>query len=267
MVFSGIVESMGTVVSLERRDDLVLWDGSTSSGVVLTVADALAVEGAELGCSIAVNGTCLTVTRLDAGAFAVGLAPETLRRTNLGALAPGSRVNLERSLAAGARNSGHLVQGHVDGTGVVAATWREGDSLWFRVRCARALLRYIVPKGYVAIDGTSLTVCEVTEAEGADAAASGAEAAGGAEAGTGTFTFMLIEFTQKKVVVAHRAVGDRVNIEVDVIGKLVERSAAAAVADALREGREREARLEGLVAALAKRVDLCEAAMAAAAAR
>jgi len=278
MVFSGIVESMGTVVSLERRDDLVLWDGSTSSGVVLTVADALAVEGAELGCSIAVNGTCLTVTRLDAGAFAVGLAPETLRRTNLGALAPGSRVNLERSLAAGARNSGHLVQGHVDGTGVVAATWREGDSLWFRVRCARALLRYIVPKGYVAIDGTSLTVCEVTEAEGADAAAGGAEAGGveadggaggagaGAEAGMGTFTFMLIEFTQKKVVVAHRAVGDRVNIEVDVIGKLVERSAAAAVADALRDGREREARLEGLVAALAKRVDLFEAAAAAAAA-
>ena len=267
MVFSGIVESMGTVVSLERRDDLVLWDGSPSSGVVLTVADALAVEGAELGCSIAVNGTCLTVTRLDAGAFAVGLAPETLRRTNLGALAPGSRVNLERSLAAGARNSGHLVQGHVDGTGVVAATWREGDSLWFRVRCARALLRYIVPKGYVAIDGTSLTVCEVTEAEGADAAAGGAEAGGvGAEAGMGTFTFMLIEFTQKKVVVAHRAVGDRVNIEVDVIGKLVERSAAAAVADALRDGREREARLEGLVAALAKRVDLFEAAAAAAAA-
>ena len=262
MVFSGIVESMGTVVSLERRDDLVLWDGSTSSGVVLTVADALAVQGAELGCSIAVNGTCLTVTRLDEGAFAVGLAPETLRRTNLGALAPGSRVNLERSLAAGARNSGHLVQGHVDGTGVVAATWREGDSLWFRVRCARALLRYIVPKGYVAIDGTSLTVCEVTEAD----AEAEAAAAGGAEAGTGTFTFMLIEFTQKKVVVSHRAVGDRVNIEVDVIGKLVERSSAAAVADALREGREREARLEGIVAALAKRVDLCEAAAAAAAA-
>ena len=265
MVFSGIVESMGVVVSLERRDDLVLWDGSVSSGVVLTVADALAVQGAELGCSIAVNGTCLTVTRLDlaAGAFAVGLAPETLRRTNLGALAPGSRVNLERSLAAGARNSGHLVQGHVDGTGVVAASWREGDSLWFRVRCARALLRYIVPKGYVAIDGTSLTVCEVVEAE-AEAPEAAAEAA--AAGGSGTFTFMLIEFTQKKVVVAQRAVGDRVNIEVDVIGKLVERSAAASVAEALREGREREARLEGLVAALTKRVEACEAASAAASA-
>jgi riboflavin synthase len=266
-MFTGIVEELGVVVSCSACNEVKLWDGSVGSGWVLVVGARVALEGAYEGCSIAVNGTCLTVTRLDAGAFAVGLAPETLRRTNLGALAPGSRVNLERSLAAGARNSGHLVQGHVDGTGVVAATWREGDSLWFRVRCARALLRYIVPKGYVAIDGTSLTVCEVTEAEGADAAASGAEAAGGAEAGTGTFTFMLIEFTQKKVVVAHRAVGDRVNIEVDVIGKLVERSAAAAVADALREGREREARLEGLVAALAKRVDLCEAAMAAAAAR
>ena len=99
MVFSGIVESMGTVVSLERREDLVLWDGSTSPGVVLTVADAVVVQGAELGCSIAVNGTCLTVKSFDAGSFVVGLAPETLRRTNLGALAPGSRVNLERSLA------------------------------------------------------------------------------------------------------------------------------------------------------------------------
>jgi riboflavin synthase len=263
MVFSGIVESMGTVVSLERREDLVLWDGSTSPGVVLTVADAVVVQGAELGCSIAVNGTCLTVKSFDAGSFVVGLAPETLRRTNLGALAPGSRVNLERSLAAGARNSGHHVQGHVDGTGVVAATWREGDSLWFRVRCARELLRYIVPKGYVAIDGTSLTVCDVVEADGAAAGSAVEEAAAGAAAGgplTGTFTFMLIEFTQKKVVVAQRAVGDRVNIEVDVIGKLVERSAAAAVAEALRESREREARLEAAVAALTKRVEACEAA-------
>ena len=263
MVFSGIVESMGTVVSLERREDLVLWDGSTSPGVVLTVADAVVVQGAELGCSIAVNGTCLTVTRFDAGSFDVGLAPETLRRTNLGALAPGHRVNLERSLAAGARNSGHNVQGHVDGTGVVAATWREGDSLWFRVRCARELLRYIVPKGYVAIDGTSLTVCEVVEEEEEPAAAASAADAGGSVAGPrGTFTFMLIEFTQKKVVVAQRAVGDRVNIEVDVIGKLVERSAASAVSEALRESREREARLEALVAALTKRVEACEAATA-----
>ena len=149
MVFSGIVESMGTVGSLERRDDLVLWDGTVAAGVELTVRDALAVEGAYVGCSIAVNGVCLTVKAFDAACFTVGLAPETLRRTNLGALAPGARVNLERSLASGARNSGHLVQGHVDGTGEVAATWREGDSLWVRVRCARDLLRYIVPKGYL----------------------------------------------------------------------------------------------------------------------
>jgi len=256
MVFSGIVESMGTVVSLERREDLVLWDGSVSPGVELTVADALAVQGAEVGCSIAVNGTCLTVKSFDAGSFVVGLAPETLRRTNLGALAPGHRVNLERSLAAGARNSGHSVQGHVDGTGLVAATWREGDSLWFRVRCARELLRYIVPKGYVAIDGTSLTVCEVVEK---DDDGGGGEAAEGEKGGAGTFTFMLIEFTQKKVVVAQRAVGERVNIEVDVIGKLVERSAAAALAEALRESREREARLEAAVAALTKRVEAIEA--------
>jgi riboflavin synthase len=252
MVFSGIVESMGTVVSLERREDLVLWDGSVSPGVVLTIADAVVVQGAEVGCSIAVNGTCLTVKSFDAGSFTVGLAPETLRRTNLGALAPGHRVNVERSLAAGARNSGHNVQGHIDGTGVVAASWREGDSLWFRVRCARELMRYIVPKGYVAIDGTSLTVCEVVEADG------DGEGEGGGGA-CGTFTFMLIEFTQKKVVVAQRAVGDRVNIEVDVIGKLVERSAAAAVAEALRESREREARLEAVVAALTKRVEAIEA--------
>jgi len=235
-MFTGIVEEMGEVVSLTRVPDAKLWDGSVGEAVTLVIAAGVVLEGAYLGCSIAVNGACLTVTAFDARTFTVGCAPETLRRTHLGALVPGARVNLERPLAAGARNSGHFVQGHVDGAGTVDATWREGDSLWVRVRAPRELMRYVVPKGYVAIDGTSLTVCDV------DAAAA-------------TFTFMLVAYTQTRVVVAVRAPGDAVNIEVDVLGKLVEASAGGLGAALARV----EAKVDAAVAALGARLDALEA--------
>ena len=215
MVFTGIVEEMGTVVSLAQLADMVLWDGSRGAGWVLTVqADVtLAPESMYVGVSIAVNGTCLTATSFSAPeegvprTCAFGLSPETLRRTNLGGLKAGDRVNMERSMKASARNSGHFVQGHVDGVGTIAKKWVEGDSLWIRVAAPPAITRYLVPKGYVAVDGTSLTVCDVNVAEG-------------------WFTFMLVEYTQKHIVVPLKPADGtgKVNIEVDVLGKYVERS-------------------------------------------
>lgn len=208
-MFTGIVEDIGTVAALEERDDMELWDGTLGSGTVLTVttptdSPILANDSAYLGCSIAVSGVCLTATALQPHQFTVGLAPETLRRTTLGSLQPGDAVNLERASLVSSRNSGHFVQGHVDGTGEIVECWADQDSLWFRIRVQDpSLLRYIVPKGFIAIDGTSLTVVDVdTEAS--------------------TFTFMLIEYTQKKIIVGKKRAGDFVNIEVDVLAKYAE---------------------------------------------
>jgi riboflavin synthase len=188
-----------------------------------------------------------------------------MRKTNLIDLKAGDPVNLERSMRADARNSGHFVQGHVDGTGRIAAFWREGDSLWVRISAPASLLRYIVPKGYVAIDGTSLTVCDVTLPDASSAAgpASG-EAGAGAAAPTaaepeGSFTFMLIAYTQAHIIVPLKAVGDKVNIEVDVLGKLVERSAAAATARLAAAVEGVGARLENALAGLNARLDALEA--------
>ena len=205
-MFTGIVEEMGHVVSLEERHDVELWDGTRGSGTVLTVqAGELTLQGAYLGCSIAVSGVCLTATALNnvEHQFTVGLAPETLRRTYFAQLQPGDAVNLERASAVGGRNSGHFVQGHVDGTGTIVDRHREEDSLVFRVRVDPSLMSYIVPKGFIAIDGTSLTVVD-------------------ADPQTSTFSFMLIEYTQKKIVVTQKFEGDLVHIEVDVLAKYAE---------------------------------------------
>jgi riboflavin synthase len=133
--------------------------------------------------------------------FKVGVAPETLRRTYLGSLNPGDKVNLERASQIGGRNSGHFVQGHVDGHGTVANKWQEDNSLFFQIQVpAGNTINYIVPKGFVAVDGTSLTVCEVNPEES-------------------WFTFMLVDYTQKKIILPEKEIGDKVNIEVDVLGK------------------------------------------------
>lgn len=202
-MFTGIVEEMGSVMSLEKRDDMVMWDGSTGEGTELKVKADIMMDGAYLGCSICVSGVCLTATQLDEAnqIFAVGLAPETLRKTNLGTLKEGSAVNLERASEIGGRNSGHFVQGHVDGTGTIVDKWVDEDSLFIKVEVPPSLLKYIVPKGFIAIDGASLTVCEVDYVNN-------------------YFTFMLIEYTQKKIVVPLKEVGEQLNLEVDVLGKV-----------------------------------------------
>lgn len=191
-MFTGIVEEIGAVESLSND----------AGGCSLTVRAQTVLGGARLGDSLAINGTCLTVTALNSNSFTVGLSPETLRRTNLGDLRPGDGVNLERSLAADGRIGGHFVQGHVDGTGVVRAFRPEGDSLWVTVEAAPDLLRYIVPKGYIAVDGVSLTVVSVFP----DA-----------------FTFMLVAYTQQHITLPSKPPGSRVNLEVDILGKYVEK--------------------------------------------
>ena len=207
-MFTGIVEEMGEVVSLEEKDDMVLWDGSTGSGTELTVKGNIALEGAYLGCSICVSGVCLTATELKEDQFKVGLAPETLRRTYFADLQAGDPVNLERASEIGGRNSGHFVQGHVDGVGEIIEKWTDEDSLFHKIKVDAEMMPFIVPKGFIAIDGTSLTVVDVNNEEN-------------------WFTFMLVEYTQKKIVVTDKKVSKMVNIEVDVLGKYSHTALAA----------------------------------------
>ncbi|XP_057796838.1 riboflavin synthase-like [Salvia miltiorrhiza] len=215
-LFTGIVEEMGTIKHLGFDQP----DSFTMKIQAKTV-----LEGVHLGDSIAVNGTCLTVTEYDTvlGEFSVGLAPETLRKTSLGELESGSLVNLEsgslvnleRALSPSTRMGGHFVQGHVDGTGEIAELRAEGDSLWVKVKVGREILRYIVPKGFIAVDGTSLTVVDVFDDEGC-------------------FNFMLVAYTQQKVVIALKKVGQKVNLEVDILGKYVERLLSSGFVDSFK---------------------------------
>jgi riboflavin synthase len=163
-----------------------------------------------LRCSICVSGVCLTATELGGNTFKAGLAPETLRRTYLGTLTAGDAVNLERASEIGGRNSGHFVQGHVDGTGTVLERWIDNDSLWYKIKTSDDILRYIVPKGFIAIDGTSLTVVDVNTVEK-------------------WFSFMLVEYTQKKIIIPAKLPGAKVNLEVDVLGKYSENTLAALI--------------------------------------
>jgi riboflavin synthase len=211
-MFTGIVEEMGTVVAVTDRDDMTLWDGSKGKGTEMTVKGDIVLQGAYLGCSICVSGVCLTATELHDNNFKVGISPETIRRTYLGQLQPGDKVNLERACEIGGRNSGHFVQGHVDGVGNIIDKWIDGDSLCFKVRTSTDILRYIVTKGFIAVDGTSLTVCDVNSNPGQE-----------------WFTFMLVEYTQKKIIVTGKQIGDLVNLEVDILGKYLENTISSRI--------------------------------------
>ncbi|HEY1013614.1 MAG TPA: riboflavin synthase [Herpetosiphonaceae bacterium] len=192
-MFTGIIEELGSVLAADTRHER---DNTLRIGCKLAASDA------HLGDSIAVNGVCLTVTAFGADWFDVGLAPETLRRTNLGGLAPGDPVNLERALAAGQRMGGHYVQGHVDGTGAIVSIVPEGESRIVTVRAPANLMRYIVEKGFIAVDGTSLTITAVTE---------------------DTFSLAIIAHTQEWALIGRQQVGDSVNLEVDIMAKYAEK--------------------------------------------
>lgn len=191
-MFTGLVEEIGEVAAVAGKDD----------GYRIDIAARTVLGGVAVGDSIAVNGVCLTVTAFDERRFAVGLAPETLSRTNLGALKVGDPVNLERALLPTTRLGGHYVQGHVDATGTIRSFRPDRDALWLTVETPRALMRYIVPKGFIAIDGASLTVVHV---------------------GPDWFDVTLIAYSQEKLILPRKKPGDRVNLEVDILAKYAER--------------------------------------------
>lgn len=191
-MFTGIVEEMGEIAAIER--------GSQSA--VLHIRCQEVLEGTKVGDSIAVNGVCLTVTTLDAHGYTADVMAETLDRSSLGALRRGSRVNLERAMPADGRFGGHIVAGHIDGTGTVRDVSRDETAVWYRISAEPSVLRYIVEKGSITIDGISLTVAKVT---GED------------------FSVSIIPHTQANTVLADRRVGDIVNLETDIIGKYVEK--------------------------------------------
>jgi riboflavin synthase len=191
-MFTGIIEEVGEVVCVDLE--------SPQEG--LSIRARRVLSDAKLGDSIAVNGTCLTVTRVAPDQFSIGAMPETLRRTNLGALRNGDAVNLERPLQPESRLGGHFVQGHIDGTGVVESVTQDGTALAVRIITAPDILKYVVEKGFIAVDGASLTVTQVDD--------------------TG-FGIALIPYTQENVASGMRTAGHRVNLEVDVLAKYVEK--------------------------------------------
>lgn len=195
-MFTGLVEDLGTITALSSLP--------RGSGVRLRLAAPLLTDVMPLGASLAVDGICLTVVSARPGEVEVEAGPETLSRTTMGERKSGDRVHLERALRLGDRLGGHLVSGHVDGVGEVASTGRRGDSWDVVIATPPALLRYIIEKGAIAIDGISLTVNQV-------------------DLGTARFSVSLVPHTQGRVTLTQKAVGRRVNLEVDLIGKYVER--------------------------------------------
>ena len=186
-MFTGIVEEVAAVADVSDR--------------VLSITASVVMDDLKVSDSISINGTCLTVTRIDGATFSVDTVPETLRRTNLGGLIPGALVNLERPLRADGRFGGHVVQGHVDGTGTVLSIDIEGEAHNIRFEAADNVMRYVVEKGFVAVDGTSLTVvnCDYR-----------------------TFSVTIIPYTWENTVFGSRIPGDTVNLEADVMAKYIE---------------------------------------------
>ncbi len=189
-MFTGLIEDVGKIVSLRFAN----------RAAALTVETRLSVRAMELGASIAVNGACLTVVKKGRGEFTVDMSPETLKRTSLKELRAGSLVNLERPMRLSDRLGGHLVTGHVDGVATVVAIEKKGEFTFFKFRLPRRLGAFLVSKGSVAVDGISLTVNEC---------------------GPGQFSVAIIPFTLQHTNLRGRRVGDKVNIETDLIGKYV----------------------------------------------
>ena len=193
-MFTGIIEELGTVAAFEKR----------GAGARLTVQCSTVLPDLTAGASIAVNGVCLTALALGPDCFSADLAPETLSRSNLGGLAAGSRVNLERPVTPLTRLSGHLVQGHVDATGeVMALDSLGGGNGWLKLRLPQSLDRYLVEKGSIALDGISLTIATL-------------------DAGP-VIGVTIIPHTLASTTLGSARVGDRVNVEVDVLAKHVEK--------------------------------------------
>jgi riboflavin synthase len=191
-MFTGIIEEVGRVTS--------------ARGGSLVIAASRVPQGMEPGSSIAVNGTCLTVTDFNNKSFSVDIMPETLERTNLGQLSTGDGVNLERPLALGERLGGHLVQGHVDATGKVTSVIRDGEAVLIRFEAPYEVMRYVAEKGFITVDGASLTVVDKNDT---------------------SFRVSIVSYTREHTTLGGRQVGDIVNLEVDIIAKYVEQLSQA----------------------------------------
>ena len=186
-MFTGIVEEVGIV---------------EKTGIQPVIRARKILEDIHIGDSICVNGACLTVTEFTNDRFTVDIMPESMRCTNLGELKKGSRVNLERAMPANGRFGGHIVSGHVDGTGIISDIKQDGIAVVYRIKADKAILRYIVNKGSIAIDGISLTVCSIDE---------------------NGFGVSIIPHTQRETTLSFKKVGDTVNLETDIIATYAEK--------------------------------------------
>ncbi|MBQ7480299.1 MAG: riboflavin synthase [Lachnospiraceae bacterium] len=188
-MFTGIIEELGTIKDL------------SPGGSIRILADRV-LEGTNTGDSIAVNGICLTVTELNGDGFTADVMPETLKRTSLSLLRRGDKVNLERAMAADGRFGGHIVSGHIDGTGKIREYKKDGNAVWVTISAENDILRLVVEKGSIAIDGISLTVAEVTDTY---------------------FKVSIIPHTAGETTLLLKNTGDPVNLETDIVGKYVEK--------------------------------------------
>ena len=191
-MFTGIIEEIGTVKNIQRN--------GSNSFIVIEAKKVL--EDVHIGDSIAVNGVCLTVTKTDGSIFQADVMNETLSRSSLGELRQGSKVNLERAMAANGRFGGHIVSGHIDGTGTIADIKNDGIAVWYTIAANADIMRYIVEKGSIAIDGISLTVAKVTDRD---------------------FSVSVIPHTAEMTILSTKSKGQTVNLENDIIGKYVEK--------------------------------------------
>lgn len=191
-MFTGIIEEIGTIKSINSN-------GISSQ---LCISANKILEDTKIGDSIAVNGVCLTVTSIKSNLFTADVMAETLRRSNLGSLIPQSKVNLERAMPANGRFGGHIVSGHIDGTGTIVETEPEGNAVWIKIKCSDNLLKYIIHKGSITIDGISLTVAKVTDSD---------------------FSVSIIPHTAANTTLLQKKSGDVVNLENDVVGKYIEK--------------------------------------------
>lgn len=190
-MFTGIVEEMGTIAGIQK--------GAKSA--VLTIQAEKVFSDIHIGDSIALNGVCLTVTSFSGNTYTADVMNETLRRSSLGSLTIGSKVNLERAMAANGRFGGHIVSGHIDGTGTITKVEKDDNAIWYTIAAEENLMKYIVEKGSIAIDGISLTVSKRSDMD---------------------FAISMIPHTAKETVLSQKKPGDIVNLENDIVGKYIE---------------------------------------------
>lgn len=189
-MFTGIIEELGEVANIQRSGE----------SFVLTLQARKILKDVHLGDSISVNGVCLTVTTFSSSQFTVDVMPETVKASSLQFLKRGSKVNLERAMAAGGRFGGHFVSGHIDGTGVIKSKKQVENAIYYEIEASPEILKYVIVRGSIAVDGTSLTVFDVTDE---------------------TFTLSLIPHTLSESIIGLKGSGDIVNLECDMIGKYV----------------------------------------------